>query len=67
MVTLKLRHANGSTETVHFQNIEKCSLWMNLHYKKLDQITLIDDKKRERLEFATRHAFEDFCKKRMAQ
>lgn len=66
MVTLKLFHASGQKETVHFQSIEKCSLWMNLHYKKLDKITLIDGKKNEKFDFPSKHSFEEFCKKRIA-
>lgn len=64
MVTIKLRHIDGQRETAHFQNIEKCALWMNLHYKRVSGITYIDSRKNEKLEFPSKHSFEEFCKKR---
>ncbi len=67
MVTIKLHHRDGHKETAHFQNIEKCALWMNLHYKNVNQITFMDSKTNEKIEFSSKHAFEDFYKKRVAK
>lgn len=67
MVTIKLLHTSGHKETAHFQDINKCALWMNLHYKKVSGIVLIDNIKNEKFEFSSKHAFEVFCKQRIGK
>ena len=63
MLTLKLLHPNGQKETAHFQTLDKCYQWMNLHYKKVKAITLTDSVKNSTIEFVSKHDFEDYYKK----
>ena len=62
MLTLKLFHPNGQKEVAHFQSLDKCVQWMNLHSKKVNHIILMDSKINKPHEFNSKHAFEEFAK-----
>jgi len=67
MLTLKLLHPTGQKETAHFQTLDKCAQWLNLHYKKVKSITLIDNTKNITYQFVSKHDFEDFYKQQVAK
>jgi len=67
MVTLKIIYSGGKKEAAHFQDIDKCAVWLNLQYKKIDQITFLDSKNNDKLNFTSKHAFETFYKQRIKQ
>jgi hypothetical protein len=60
MLTLKLYHPNGQKEVAHFQTMDKCVQWMNLHSKHITRIDLHDSKSGKTIEFKTKREFEDY-------